>query len=127
MGNGGRAALVTGSTSGIGHSIAHKFARMGYAVALSSFESETGIVDALVSFGDAEARCPVAAHRLAGDVIEVFGHPGILVDNAGYPEGRCHRGLPARRLGSHPRRQPCFHLPHQARRAPRHDGGWTAK
>ena len=88
--NGRRVALVTGSTSGIGLSIAQRFARMGYAVALNSFEPEAEVADALVSFGNAEVRYfqadladPRAAFRLVGEVIEAFGRLDILVNNAG--------------------------------------------
>ncbi|MGN6486754.1 MAG: 3-hydroxybutyrate dehydrogenase [Devosia sp.] len=90
MQNGRRVALVTGSTSGIGLSIAQRFARMGYAVALNSFEPEAEVADALVSFGNAEVRYfqadladPRAAFRLVGEVIEAFGRLDILVNNAG--------------------------------------------
>ena len=88
--NGRRVALVTGSTSGIGLSIAQRFARMGYAVALNSFEPEAEVADALVSFGNAEVRYfradladPRAAFQLVGEVIEAFGRLDILVNNAG--------------------------------------------
>ena len=90
MQNGRRVALVTGSTSGIGLSIAQKFARMGYAVALNSFEPEAEVADALVSFGNADVRYfkadmadPRAAYELVGGVIEVFGHLDVLVNHAG--------------------------------------------
>ncbi len=90
MQNGRRVALVTGSTSGIGLSIAQKFAQMGYAVALNSFEPEAELADVLVAFGNSEVRYfeadladPRAAYDLVGEVIEVFGHLDVLVNNAG--------------------------------------------
>lgn len=90
MQNGRRVALVTGSTSGIGLSIAQKFAQMGYAVALNSFEPEAEVAELLVPFGNAETRYfeadladPRAAYELVGEVIEVFGHLDVLVNNAG--------------------------------------------
>jgi 3-hydroxybutyrate dehydrogenase len=88
--NGRRVALVTGSTSGIGLSIAQRFARMGYAVALNSFEPEGEVADALVSFGNADVRYfeadladPHAAFRLVGEVIDAFSQLDVLVNNAG--------------------------------------------
>lgn len=102
MQNGRRVALVTGSTSGIGLSIAQKFARLGYAVALNSFEPEADVADALVSFGNAEVRYfeadladPRAAFELVGQVIEAFGHLDVLVNNAGVQKVAAIEDLPA--------------------------------
>ncbi|RYE83748.1 MAG: 3-hydroxybutyrate dehydrogenase [Hyphomicrobiales bacterium] len=101
MQNGRRVALVTGSTSGIGLSIAQKFARLGYAVALNSFEPESEVADALVSFGNAEVRYfeadladPAAAFRLVGQVSEAFGRLDILVNNAGVQKVAAVQDLP---------------------------------
>lgn len=101
MQNGRRVVLVTGSTSGIGLSIAQKFGRMGYAVALNSFEAEAEIADALVSFGSAEVKYfeadladPLAAFGLVGRVVEVFGQLDILVNNAGVQKVAAIEDLP---------------------------------
>lgn len=90
MHNGRRVALVTGSTSGIGLAIAQKFATMGYAVAVNSFEPEAEVTGVLAGFGTANVRYfpadladPVAAHALVGQVIAAFGQLDVLVNNAG--------------------------------------------
>lgn len=94
-------ALVTGSTSGIGLSIAHRFVRLGYAVALNSLEPESEVADALVSFGNADVRYfeadladPAAAHDLVGRVADAFGQLDILVNNAGVQKVAAVEDLP---------------------------------
>ncbi|MEQ9637100.1 MAG: 3-hydroxybutyrate dehydrogenase [Devosia marina] len=88
-----RVALVTGSTSGIGLAIAHKFAEMNYCVALNSFEpaeSHAALIDELDVLGTGEivyfpadlADAP-ASRALAEAVIAHFGHIDVLVNNAG--------------------------------------------
>ena len=88
-----RVALVTGSTSGIGLSIAQKFARMNYDVALNSFEpAETfapllAELDALgsgeIAYFQADLSDAEASRDLAGRVIARFGRIDVLVNNAG--------------------------------------------
>ncbi|MBB4052736.1 3-hydroxybutyrate dehydrogenase [Devosia subaequoris] len=88
-----RVALVTGSTSGIGLAIAHKFAEMNYCVALNSFEPAEdhaaliGELDALgsgeVAYFPADLSDASASRALADAVIARFGHIDVLVNNAG--------------------------------------------
>lgn len=89
----GKTALVTGSTSGIGHSIAHAFARAGANVMLhgldraeelarqrSALMAETGVG---VEVHAADLRQPPEAGRLVADTERHFGSVDILVNNAG--------------------------------------------
>lgn len=88
-----RVALVTGSTSGIGLSIAKKFAAIGYDVAINSFEPEAEVATAMAELR-AETDCNIAYFQadladaatgfdLVGAVIERFGQLDVLVNNAG--------------------------------------------
>ena len=101
MQNGRRVALVTGSTSGIGLSIAQKFASLGYVVAVNSFEPEEEVAGALASIGNADIRYfpadladPAAAYALVGEVVEAFGHLDVLVNNAGVQKVAAVEDLP---------------------------------
>lgn len=88
-----RTILVTGSSSGIGHAIAVKFAQIGYNVAVSGYEHEKDVSEALglVSKGAtgkvAYFRCDLgqgaAGYDLVQDVIQEFGRIDVLVNNAG--------------------------------------------
>lgn len=88
-----RVALVTGSTSGIGLAIAHKFAQLNYSVALNSFEpadSVAGLVAELNALGSGEVTYfqadladAAASRALTEEVIGHFGRLDVLVNNAG--------------------------------------------
>ncbi|HVW91566.1 MAG TPA: 3-hydroxybutyrate dehydrogenase [Devosia sp.] len=93
MEDGRRAVLVTGSSSGIGLAIAAKFARLGYDVALNSFEPEPDARTAVdtvaagasgrVRYFRADLADPAQSFALAGEVIGAFGRLDVLVNNAG--------------------------------------------
>ena len=85
-------ALVTGSTSGIGLSIARELAEKGYLVAVNSFENERDISDVMALFGEPGKGATAyfqadlskkEGGRLVKDVIARFGRIDVLVNNAG--------------------------------------------
>lgn len=88
----GKAALVTGGSSGIGAAIAEELARHGASVTLSYLKNETGaraIADRIERLG--RAALPVRSDvRRRADVTKLFrhhldrfGHLEVLVNNAG--------------------------------------------
>jgi 3-oxoacyl-(acyl-carrier-protein) reductase len=88
----GRTALVTGASRGIGRAIALALAEEGADVAVNYIASEAlakDVVDQIRKMGRKAilARADVAdfpdAFRMAQDVLEVFGHVDILINNAG--------------------------------------------
>ena len=88
-----KAALVTGSTSGIGLGIAAAFAKAGMDVMLngfgdpaaieqerSSLEKATGVT---VKYDGADLTKPDACAQLVGNVEAAFGKLDVIVNNAG--------------------------------------------
>ncbi|MCW2494263.1 SDR family oxidoreductase [Jatrophihabitans sp.] len=88
----GRAALVTGSTAGIGEAIAYALAQAGAEVVVSGRDADRGaaVVESISSAGGAAHFVPVdlaagapAVQRLAAETLDaVGGRLDILVNNA---------------------------------------------
>jgi len=85
-------ALVTGSTSGIGLSIARELAGNGYLVAVNSFENEQDTGNVMALFDEEEKGSTAyfqadlskgEGGRLVKEVIARFGRIDVLVNNAG--------------------------------------------
>jgi NAD(P)-dependent dehydrogenase (short-subunit alcohol dehydrogenase family) len=88
---GGRVAIVTGATSGIGEAIARRFAREGARVVLTGRRTQMGEANAKsINGGGGDAvfiRADVTKYddikALAAGVMERYGKIDILVNNAG--------------------------------------------
>lgn len=86
-----RAAVITGSTRGIGFGLAQAFAKAGYAVMLNGLEENGDEIAAQmaeefgvpVRFSPANLRDPEAAAGLVHDAHEAFGRVDVLINNAG--------------------------------------------
>jgi 3-hydroxybutyrate dehydrogenase len=89
----GKAAIVTGSTSGIGRGIAHAFAKMGMHVMLNGigkateierirneFAAEFGVG---VAYSSADMTKPTDIEQMMADAVSSFGTVDVLVNNAG--------------------------------------------
>jgi len=89
----GKAAIVTGSTSGIGLGIARALAAQGCNVMLNGFGDESEIeqtrstiaadYDVEASYSPADMREPRQIEMLISDTVARFGRLDILVNNAG--------------------------------------------
>ena len=88
---GERVALVTGANTGIGHAIAERLQRDGFALAFHThrhdeqarerFEEATGRGRAHWVVGDVSD--PETAERLVAETLAAFGRIDVLVNNAG--------------------------------------------
>ena len=89
----GRAAVITGSTSGIGLGIARALAAEGCNVVLNGFGDAAAIADiqagieadfgVLARYSNADMTAPKAIQSMMETVIEDWGRIDILVNNAG--------------------------------------------
>lgn len=89
----GKTALVTGSSSGIGHGIASRFAQAGADIVLHGIEAEDQVVERIeeirkvcqtkVAYFQADTADPAAVRRLVAEATDTFGKVDILVNNAG--------------------------------------------
>jgi 3-oxoacyl-[acyl-carrier protein] reductase len=87
----GRAAVVTGSSGGLGRAIAEGLAREGAAVVINSREQDRAEAAAAelaaaghrAAAGAADVRDPEQARRLAAAAAERFGRLDVWVNNAG--------------------------------------------
>ena len=83
-------AIVTGSTSGLGKAIAHRFALEGAAVVVTGRNQERGelVVDAIAAEGGVASLIPAdladegACARMVDDAARRFGALTVLVNNA---------------------------------------------
>jgi ketoreductase RED2 len=97
----GRVVLVTGSSSGIGEAVAHRFSALGASVVVNSSSSvEAGeAVSAALPGDSVYVRADIAnqdeAHHLIDATIERFGQLDVLVNNAGWTTVVPHHDLDA--------------------------------
>ena len=89
----GRAALITGSSRGIGRAIALQLARQGASIAVNYLSNEEAAKEVQETIGSYEGRAvllqgdisqPEQAERVVDMAHEAFGRLDILVNNAGF-------------------------------------------
>jgi 3-oxoacyl-[acyl-carrier protein] reductase len=89
---GGKHAVVTGGSRGLGRAIALRLATQGADVAISYRGNEAAAAETVAAIEGlgrralavaADVRDPAAAERLIGAALEAFGTVDILVNNAG--------------------------------------------
>ncbi len=86
-----KTALITGSTSGIGQTIALAFAAKGYNIMFHGLESNGQEIAAdaaekymvKTAFSNANLMEPEAIENLVKETIEKFGKLEVLINNAG--------------------------------------------
>lgn len=88
-----KTAIVTGSTSGIGLTIAKRFAAEGYQICINGFGEPTEIQTIqedlkklgakAVFYSNADMSRPDQIESMVVDVVKTLGAPDILVNNAG--------------------------------------------
>ena len=111
----GKAAIVTGSTSGIGLGIATALAAQGCAIMMNGF-GEPGTIEAVacktreehgvgVAYSPADMSKPPKFANLIADTVREFGGVDILVNNAGIQHVDKVVDFPDRELGRHNRNQ----------------------
>jgi ketoreductase RED2 len=97
----GRVAIVTGSTSGIGESVARRLADLGAQVvvnSVSSVEAGERLADELgdgAIYVQGDISNQDDCHRLIDDALDRFGQLDILVNNAGWTTVVPHGDLDA--------------------------------
>jgi ketoreductase RED2 len=96
----GRVALVTGSSSGIGATIASKFAERGATLVVNStswVEAGEQLAARLpdASYAPADVSDPQEAARLVATTVERHGHLDVLVNNPGWTEASARRDMGA--------------------------------
>ena len=89
----GKAAIITGSTSGIGLGIAHAFAASGMDVLLNGFGDKAEIertraelaekYGTRIGYSPADMSKPNDIARMVAEATEAFGKVDVLVNNAG--------------------------------------------
>src|SRR3954451_1051427 len=101
---GGRVAVVTGASRGIGRAIALDLARRGASVACASRDLDRARETAAEAHGRAfvlDVRDEASVARLAEDVVGAFGRVDVLVNNAGIAVGAWDDVLTTNLTGPH--------------------------